>query len=53
VGVFGVVLTGVVLVGVAAFILTFEKKRARQIEHDLPDRANEQGDVGHDRGPDR
>jgi preprotein translocase subunit SecA len=53
VGVFGVVLTGVVLVGVAVFIMMFEKKRARQIQHDLRGRANEQGDVGHDRGPDR
>ena len=32
---FGVVLTVMVLIAVAAFILLFERKRARQIEHDL------------------
>jgi hypothetical protein len=51
VSVFGVVLTVVVLVGVAIFILVFERKRARQIEHDLRDMANEQGDVPESRRP--
>ena len=34
-GAFGVVLTVVVMVGVAVFILLFERRRAKQIEHDL------------------
>jgi len=32
---FSVVLTVMVLIAVAVFILLFERKRARQIEHDL------------------
>jgi len=44
VGLFGVVLTVAVLVGVAIFILAFERKRARQIEHDLRDGARERRD---------
>jgi hypothetical protein len=47
----GVVLTVVVLVGVAIFILVFERKRARQIEHDLRGMANEQRDMREGRGP--
>lgn len=39
---FGMVLTIVVLVGVAVFILLFEKKRAKQIERDLRGTADEQ-----------
>jgi hypothetical protein len=34
-GALSVVLTVVVLIAVAVFILLFERKRARQIEHDL------------------
>lgn len=32
---FGLVLTIVVLIAVAVFILLFERRRARQVEHDL------------------
>ena len=32
---FGVVVTVLVMLGIAAFILLFERRRARQIEHDL------------------
>jgi hypothetical protein len=35
VGALGVVLTVVVLVAVAVFILLFERRRAEEIEHDL------------------
>ena len=40
--VFGLVLTVVVLVGVAVFILLFERQRASRIERDLRDMAGEQ-----------
>jgi hypothetical protein len=39
---FGVVLTVVVLVGVAVFILLFERRRAVRIERDLKDMARRQ-----------
>ena len=35
----GVVLTAIVLVGIAVFILLFEKKRAQRIERDLHEMA--------------
>ncbi len=38
---FGVVLTVIVLVGVAVFILLFERKRATRIERDLRNMADE------------
>lgn len=38
---FGVVLTVAVLVGVAVFILAFERKRAKEIERDLRQGARE------------
>lgn len=38
---FGVVLTVVVLVGVAVFILAFERRRVREIERDLRDQSKE------------
>lgn len=41
---FNVVLTIVVLVGVAVLILLFERKRARRIEHDLRGMADERGE---------
>jgi hypothetical protein len=41
VDVFGVVLTVGVLLAVAVFILVFERKRARRIEHDLRSQARE------------
>jgi hypothetical protein len=47
VDVFGVVLTVVVLLAVAVFILLFERKRARHIEHDL-----RSGNRKHGRRPD-
>jgi hypothetical protein len=34
-GIYALVLTVVVMVGIAVFILLFERRRARQIEHDL------------------
>ena len=37
---FSVAVTILVLLGVALAILLFERKRARQIEHDLRDMAN-------------
>jgi hypothetical protein len=40
-GLFGVVLTVSVLVGVAVFILVFERRRAKEIEHDLRQGARE------------
>lgn len=43
----GVVLTVVVLVAIAVFILAFEKRRAQQIERDL----REPGTTGHDAAP--
>lgn len=45
---FGVVLTIAVLVGVAIFILLFEKQRATRIERDLRDMADERRE--HPRG---
>jgi hypothetical protein len=39
------VATVVVLVGVAMFILLFERKRARGIERDLKDQARKRGDA--------
>ena len=51
--VFGVVLTIVVLVGVALFILLFERKRATRIQHDLRELAEEQGQVPKNGQPDR
>ncbi len=42
---FGVVVTVAVLVGVAIFILVFERRRATQIERDLRDMSKSQGDV--------
>ena len=50
---FGVVLTAVVLVGVAIFILMFERQRARQIDSDLRSSADERGELENGRGPDR
>ncbi len=38
-GLFGLVVTIVVMLGIAVAILLFERKRARQIEHDLQDQA--------------
>ena len=34
-GIYALVVTVVVMIGVVVFILLFERKRARQIEHDL------------------
>lgn len=39
---FSVVVTVLVLLGVAVLILLFERKRARRIEHDLRDMADDQ-----------
>jgi hypothetical protein len=44
------VATVVVLVGVAVFILLFERKRARSIESDLRETAEKQRDAGADPG---
>lgn len=44
--------TVVVMVGVAVFILLFERKRARDIEHDLRESARKQRDAGHGRRSD-
>lgn len=65
-GIYAVVLTVVVMIGVAVFILLFERKRARQIEHDLHGMATRRSVVGkgrddtthrvtrkHDRGTER
>jgi len=41
-GLFGLIVTIVVLVAVAVFILLFERKRARQIEHDLHEMGEQQ-----------
>ncbi len=41
---FGLVLTIVVLVGVAIFILLFERKRATRIERDLRDMSAQRRD---------
>jgi hypothetical protein len=41
---FGLVLTIVVLLGVALFILLFERKRATRIQHDLREMADGQGE---------
>ena len=41
-GLYGSILTIVVLVGVAVFILLFEKKRATRIERDLGEMADRQ-----------
>ena len=45
---FGAVLTVVVLVGVAVFILLFERKRATAIQRDLTDMARERRRRGHE-----
>lgn len=34
-GIYALVVTVVVMIGVVVFILLFERRRARQIEHDL------------------
>jgi hypothetical protein len=47
---FSVILTVVMLVGVATFIFVFERKRATQIEQDLRDSAMEEGELRRDRG---
>ena len=44
------VATIVVLLGVAVFILLFERKRARGIERDLRDSTTQQRDAGGGRG---
>jgi Mg2+/citrate symporter len=44
VDVFGAVLTVVVLLAVAVFILVFERRRAKQIEHDLRHQHHERSD---------
>jgi len=49
-GIYAVVLTVVVLIGVAVFILLFERKRARQIEHDLHDMSHQWQPPGSRRG---
>jgi preprotein translocase subunit YajC len=36
--IYSLILTVVVMIGIAVFILLFERKRAREIEHDLRDR---------------
>jgi hypothetical protein len=46
---YGVVLIIVVLLGVALLILLFERKRARRIEHDLKDMADERRNRPHNR----
>jgi hypothetical protein len=43
---FGVVLTVVVLVGIAVFILVFERRRAKEIERDLRAQAGRRSDHG-------
>ena len=48
---FRVVVTILVLLGVALLILLFEKKRAKRIERDLKDMADEQR-RGRERHPD-
>lgn len=50
---FGLVLTIVVLVGVAIFILLFERKRATRIQHDLREMADEQGQEPKNGRPER
>jgi hypothetical protein len=40
VDIFGLVVTVLVMLGVAAAILVFERRRARQIEHDLREQAD-------------
>lgn len=47
---FGLVVTVVVMLAVAAFILLFERKRARQIERDLRERSGARRTDGRD-GP--
>ncbi len=44
---YSVVLTVVVLLAMALLILLFERKRARQIEHDLKGMAEERRRNGH------
>jgi hypothetical protein len=41
---FGLIVTIVVMVGIAVFILLFERRRARQIETDLHQRPQDGGD---------
>jgi len=50
---FGLGLTILVLVGVALFILLFERKRATRIQRDLREMADEQGQGPDDGRPDR
>jgi Na+/glutamate symporter len=41
---FGLIVTIVVMVGIAVFILLFERRRAREIETDLHQRPEDRGD---------
>ena len=50
---FGLVLTIIVLVGMALLILLFERKRATRIQHDLREMADERGEEPKDGRPDR
>jgi hypothetical protein len=50
---FGLVLTVVVLVGVALLILLFERRRATRIQHDLRHMADERGEGPKNGPPDR
>jgi hypothetical protein len=50
---FGLVLTIVVLVGVALLILLFERKRATRIQHDLMAMADERDEGPKHGRPDR
>jgi hypothetical protein len=40
---FGVIVVVVVVLGIAGLILAFERRRARQIEHDVSDMARRRG----------
>ena len=43
---FGLIVTIAVMVGIAVFILLFERRRAREIETDLHQRPPDDGDRG-------